>query len=58
MIFSFPKKTDIGLLRIYDILTHQSGLDGWIPFYQKTLRNGQPDTSIYRTEPIPTIPGG
>lgn len=52
----FLKKTDKGLLRIYDILTHQSGLDGWIPFYQKTLRNGQPDTSIYHTRADPDYP--
>ncbi len=49
----FLKKTDKGLLRIYDVLTHQSGLDGWIPFYLKTLTNGQPDTALYHSKTDP-----
>lgn len=35
-------------LVIRDILTHQSKLKAWIPFYKTTLKNGQPDTLIYK----------
>jgi len=31
------KGTSIGPLKLSDILTHQSGLPSWIPFYKKTL---------------------
>lgn len=31
------KGTTIGPLRMSDILTHQSGLPAWIPFYKRTL---------------------
>jgi beta-glucosidase-like glycosyl hydrolase/CubicO group peptidase (beta-lactamase class C family) len=32
---------------IRDVMTHQAGLQAWIPFYLKTLRKGQPDPEIY-----------
>lgn len=35
-------------LTIRDILAHQAGLQPWIPFYLKTLRNGEPDPSIFQ----------
>ncbi len=37
-------------LKLIDILTHQSGLQAWIPFYTKTLQTQQPDPAIYHTE--------
>jgi beta-N-acetylhexosaminidase len=38
-------------LQIKEIMTHQAGLEPWIPFYKKTLReNGYPD-SMYCDEP-------
>lgn len=43
----YLNKTDKGQLRIYDILAHQSGLDGWIPFYLKTIKNKNLDPSVY-----------
>ena len=52
----YLNKTDKGKLRIYDVLTHQSGLDGWIPFYQKTLIDGNLDLSVYHNAPDPDHP--
>ncbi len=43
----YLNKTDKGQLRIYDVLTHQSGLDGWIPFYLKTIKENKPDPAVY-----------
>ena len=39
--------TNKGDLLIKDILTHQAGLKPFIPFYEKTLKAGKPDKSIY-----------
>lgn len=47
----YLNRSDKGQLRLFDVLTHQSGLDGWIPFYLKTLRNNAPDTALYK--PVP-----
>lgn len=38
-------------LKLIDILTHQSGLQAWIPFYTKTMSNSRPDPAVYRTSP-------
>ena len=35
---------------IRTMMVHQAGLRDWIPFYTKTLANGQPDPSVYKTE--------
>ncbi len=43
----YLKKTDKGQLRIYDVLSHQSGLDGWVPFYLKTIDKTGPNPAIY-----------
>lgn len=40
-------------LRIIDILTHQAGLQAWIPFYVETLDNLRPDPVLYRDESGP-----
>ena len=34
-------------LKATDLLTHQAGLTPFIPFYKKTLKNGELDESIY-----------
>jgi beta-N-acetylhexosaminidase len=45
------KGTNKADLQIKEIMTHQAGLESWIPFYKNTLRaNGMPD-SIYCNEP-------
>ncbi len=36
-------------ITIREIMTHQAGLVPWIPFYLKTLKNGYPDSTLYRT---------
>ena len=40
-------------LYLKDILTHQSGLASWIPFYLKTLNEGQPSDQLYSKVPTP-----
>ncbi len=37
-------------LKIIDILTHQAGLQPWIPFYVNTLTLQKPDEKYYREE--------
>ncbi len=34
-------------ITIREVMTHQAGLVAWIPFYQKTLKGGYPDSTIY-----------
>ena len=42
------KGTSIGGLKLQDVLTHQSGLPAWVPFYKKTLTpDGLPDPGYY-----------
>jgi len=38
-------------ITIREVMTHQAGLVAWIPFYQKTLKKGYPDSSLYRSIP-------
>ena len=40
-------------LYLKDILTHQAGLASWIPFYLKTLNEGQPSDQLYSN--VPTL---
>ncbi|HKR04253.1 MAG TPA: glycoside hydrolase family 3 N-terminal domain-containing protein [Bacteroidia bacterium] len=49
--FSKLKKTNKKNCTLLDILTHQAGLQSWIPFYKKTIANGQPFHHIYHREP-------
>ena len=37
-------------------MTHQAGLQAWIPFYLKTLHKGQPDPAIYQHDPSEAFP--
>ena len=39
--------TNKNKMTIREIMTHQAGLVAWIPFYAKTLKNGQPDSNLY-----------
>ncbi len=36
-------------LRFKEVLTHQAGLTPWIPYYDSTLRDYGPDTTIYHS---------
>lgn len=44
------KKTNKKKLIFRDMLAHQGRLQAWIPFYQNTLKNGDPDPRYYQTE--------
>ncbi|MCB0400650.1 MAG: serine hydrolase, partial [Flavobacteriales bacterium] len=37
-------------LILREILAHQAGLQAWVPFYVKTIRDGKLDTVIYRAD--------
>jgi len=39
--------TDKSRKTVREVMTHQAGLQSWIPFYQRTIKGGEPDTSIY-----------
>ncbi len=42
------KDTDKDSLEFIEVLSHQSGLQNWIPFYESTIDENGWDTSIYR----------
>ena len=50
------KGSNKSALRIRDVMTHQAGLQDWIPFYKLTLRNSLPDPAIYQHEPSAGFP--
>ena len=50
------KGTNKENLTIRDVMTHQAGLQSWIPFYDKTLKNGQPDPDLYRQDSTSEFP--
>ena len=43
-------------LKLRDIMTHQAGLEAWIPFYEKTLKGRRPDPTLYRDKPSEEFP--
>jgi len=45
-----------GNLRIRDVMTHQAGLQDWIPFYKATLKNGKPDPAMYQSDSSKAFP--
>lgn len=45
--FPYLSKTDKCGIRIEEILTHQSGFDGWIPYYLETISPNGPMLSVY-----------
>lgn len=46
-----PTHNEYSKIIIRDMLAHTAGLTPWIPFYQKTIKNGQLNSAIYRTAP-------
>ena len=50
------KGPDKEKLTIREIMTHQAGLQPWIRFYEKTMKNGNPDPDIYQSSPSPEFP--
>jgi len=45
-----PDTSDYGNLNLREILAHQSGLQAWVPFYLKTIRNKELDPIIYSSD--------
>lgn len=43
------KGTNKEHLKVIDVLTHQAGLQAWIPFYVETLEAQKPNSSLYKT---------
>ncbi|MCB9334748.1 MAG: serine hydrolase [Flavobacteriales bacterium] len=42
-----PDTSDYFNLKLREILAHQAGLQAWVPFYLKTIRNNELDPIIY-----------
>lgn len=49
--FPYLNHTDKGKIRLIDIMTHQSGFDGWIPYYMETMSENGPLNEIYAELP-------
>ena len=49
--FPYLNRTDKGKIRLIDIMTHQSGFDGWIPYYTETISENGPLNEIYADAP-------
>lgn len=45
-----PDSSPYYQLNLREILAHQSGLQAWVPFYIRTIRDGKLDTVIYRSD--------
>ncbi len=54
--FPYMRKTDKADIKLIDILTHQSGFDGWIAYYLKTLNKDGFDPKIYSNSMSPEFP--
>lgn len=46
--YPYLRNTQIGDVKLIEIMTHQAGLTSWIPMYKETIKNGKPDREIYR----------
>jgi beta-N-acetylhexosaminidase len=42
--------SEFGSILIRDMMAHQAGLTAWIPFYKRTINNGELSASIYSKE--------
>lgn len=45
-----PASNEYSKIVIKNMLSHTAGLTPWIPFYQKTIKNGQLNPDIYKTK--------
>jgi CubicO group peptidase (beta-lactamase class C family) len=45
---SFLKGSNKSSLKIGDVMSHEAGLQDWIPFYKETMVNSKPDPAIYQ----------
>jgi beta-glucosidase-like glycosyl hydrolase/CubicO group peptidase (beta-lactamase class C family) len=44
------ENTSYGSILIRDMMAHQAGLTAWIPFYKRTIKNGELNSFLYSTE--------
>ena len=42
--------SQFGAILLKDMMTHQAGLTAWIPFYKRTLKDGELNSAIYSDE--------
>ncbi len=49
--FPYLNRTDKGKIRLIDFMTHQSGFDGWIPYFMETISENGPLNDIYAESP-------
>lgn len=54
--FPWLRRSDKAGITLMEILTHQSGFDGWIPYYTKTISKAGFDTTIYQRNMSPDFP--
>ncbi|MBZ0242294.1 MAG: serine hydrolase [Bacteroidales bacterium] len=54
--FPYLTKTNKSSIRLEEILTHQSGFDGWIPYYLETISPNGPMLSVYKDVPDTEFP--
>lgn len=45
---SYLEGTDKSRMKVREVMAHQAGLQPWIPFYKRTIKDGEPDTLIYK----------
>ncbi len=50
---NIPASSDYSKIVIKDMLAHTAGLTPWVPFYQKTIKNGQLNPEIYKSKSEP-----
>jgi len=50
------KNTNKKNITFRDMLAHYAQLKAWIPFYWETVKDGEPDSTYYRTEPSNEFP--
>ncbi|MFZ4463242.1 MAG: glycoside hydrolase family 3 N-terminal domain-containing protein [Bacteroidales bacterium] len=48
--FPYLKGSTKSKLKLIDIMTHQAGLDGWIPFHLETFSDAGPDPKLYSSK--------
>ncbi len=48
--FPYLRNSDKAGLKLIDIMTHQSGLDGWIPFHKKLITDNGLDPEVFSTQ--------
>ena len=50
---NLPSQSPYAKVTLKSMMSHCAGFTPWIPFYTKTIKNGQLNPSIYKTSPAP-----